>query len=325
MRFKYDDQIASQPDAVAALLGARDLPWLDPARPVIFAGLGTSLHACRIAAGWLWALTGGDLRAQAVDAHELALRLPLAARDQLVVVTHKTTRGFPGRALSKARAAGAATICIAGEGAPEPVCDAVLRTCADETSGTHSVSYATALVRLAQLVGPLCGSRGDRLLSAMLELPNLYRKALSEAAPVEQAMRLRGRRELLVTGDSLDAVLAQEAALKLKEGARVWAEGTSTELALHGPMAALGAGSGAVTISPAAEDGGRTAVLRAWLQELKVAQIRCGPGEELAFPECDPLLRPMVGAVPLQRLAAELARLEGTDPDVAPSAPALAS
>ena len=325
MRFKYDDQIDSQPAAVQSLLGARDLPKLDPSRPVIFAGLGTSLHACRIAAGWLWALSGGDLRAQAVDAHELALRLPLTARDQLVVVTHKTTRGFPGTALAKARAAGAATICVCGEGAPKPEADAILRTCADETSGTHSVSYAAALVRLAQLVGPLCGARGRPLIEGLHDLPNLYRKALIEDPPVEQARRLQGLRALLVAGDGLDAVVAQEAALKLKEGAHAFAEGTSTELALHGPMTALKKGMGAVTIAPPADDGGRTALLRAWLAEKQVAQVRCGPGEELAFPACDPLLRPFIAVVPLQRLAAELARLEGTDPDVAPSAPAIAT
>src|SRR5437868_14369494 len=114
MRFRFDDQIASQPTAVEALLDARDLPRLDAARPVIFAGLGTSLHACCVAALWLWKLSGGALRAQAVDAHELLHRLPLRREDQVVVVTHKSTRGFPGQALDKARSAGAATICIAG-------------------------------------------------------------------------------------------------------------------------------------------------------------------------------------------------------------------
>src|SRR3989442_10293565 len=100
MRFRFDDQVASQPDAVAALLDARDVPRLDPARPLIFAGLGTSLHACFVAAMWLWKLSGGALRGQAVDAHELLARLPLRRDDQVVVVTHKSTRGFPGQALA---------------------------------------------------------------------------------------------------------------------------------------------------------------------------------------------------------------------------------
>lgn len=321
MRFAFDDQIASQPDAVAALLGARDLPRLDPRRPVIFTGIGSSLHACRVAAGWLWELSGGELRAQAVDAHELSLRLPLRREDQLVVVTHKTTRGFPGRALAKARAAGSATLCIAGQGAPEPEADAVLRTCADETSGTHSVSYTTALVRLAQLVGPLCGLRGDRLLEALRDLPALLQEAIALPPPVEAARKLAGRRAVLVAGDGLDAVLAQEGALKLKEGALVWAEGMSIEGAIHGPLAALDGSSGAVTITPAAADAGRAEALREALSSRGVAQVRCGPDDELPFPRCEPLLRPLVGAVPLQRLAAEVARLAGTNPDQAPPAP----
>src|SRR5438034_1307382 len=82
-------------------------------------------------------------------------------------------------------AVGAHTICIAGQGAPEPAADVVLRTCAEETSGTHSVSYATALVRLAQLVAPLCGPAGARLLEALRAAPELLRRALAEPAPVD--------------------------------------------------------------------------------------------------------------------------------------------
>jgi hypothetical protein len=51
-RQSLDDQIASQPAAVGAVLD-RDIPLpLDPRRPILFTGEGTSLHACRIAATW---------------------------------------------------------------------------------------------------------------------------------------------------------------------------------------------------------------------------------------------------------------------------------
>ena len=82
MKFLYDEQVASQPQAVQAVLERAAPPRLDLSRPLLFAGLGTSLHACRVAAAW------AGFPAQALDAHELALRLPVPRDAQVVVVTH---------------------------------------------------------------------------------------------------------------------------------------------------------------------------------------------------------------------------------------------
>jgi len=51
VRFRYDAQIESQADAVAAVL-RRTAPRLDLARPLLFSGQGSSLHAARVAAAW---------------------------------------------------------------------------------------------------------------------------------------------------------------------------------------------------------------------------------------------------------------------------------
>lgn len=305
MRFLYDEQVAAQPDAVAAVL-LRDIPALDPLRPVIFAGLGTSLHACRVAAAWHATSGYGAL---AVDAHELALSLPIRRSDQVVSVSHGGGR-FAAAVLAKARAVGALTIAVVGEGARKPVADHVLRTCPEERAGTHTVSYLTALATLGLLL------RDRHLTAALRSVPALLREALELAAPVDAAQRLVGREPVLVTGFGLDAITASEAALKLKEATYLWAEGTSVELALHGPPAAMRAGMGAISLTPAQDDGGRTEALRAVLGKLAVETVTCGSDdEELRFPGCDPLVRPLIAAVPLQRLAAAIARLTGTSPD----------
>lgn len=297
MPFLYDEQIASQPDAVAAVLRRPAGIALDPRRPVLFAGLGTSLHACRVAAAW-------HPGAVAADAHELALALPIRSDHQVVAVSHGGGR-FAAAVLDKARAAGALTIAIVGDGAPLPAADHVLRTCPEERAGTHTVSYLTALARLGQLTG-----------QALDAVPSLVAEALRLPAPIEAARRLARREPVQISGFALDAVTASEAALKLKEATYVWAEGTSVELALHGPPAAMRAGMGAISISPARDDGGRTAALRGTLLRLSVETLTCGSGaEDLRFPSCDPALRPFVAVIPLQRLAAELARLTGTSPD----------
>src|SRR5215831_5575522 len=316
MRFAYDDQIAAQPAAVAALLGRSDVPALDPTRPVVLTGMGTSLHACRVAAAWIMLLTEGAVRAQAVEAHELALALPLRADDQVVVVSHRGTKMFPGAALARARAAGARTVAVVGQGAPEPVADCVLRTCADERAFTHTVSYLCALATLGQIVARLCGAAGAPLERALFEVPAALRETLSAPAPIAVAGRLARRQPILVTGFGLDAITAAEAALKIKEGTYQWAEGMSVEMALHGPISALGPGLGALSFTPAADDGGRTALLRKALADLGVVSVTVGEGAEgLPFARADPLVRPLVAIVPVQRLVAEIARAVGANPD----------
>jgi glutamine---fructose-6-phosphate transaminase (isomerizing) len=82
MHFALDDQIASQPAAIRTLLEHLQVPPLDRDRPVIFTGIGTSLHACMVAAQWTIELSGGTLHPTVVNAHELALSAPLHAGDE---------------------------------------------------------------------------------------------------------------------------------------------------------------------------------------------------------------------------------------------------
>src|SRR5947209_17426516 len=144
-RFAYDEQIASQPAAVEDVLSRVEVPALDPDRPLIFTGIGTSLHACRVAAEWVADLSGGANRPVAVQAHEFALLGRLNRDDQVVVVSHRGTKRFPNEVLARVREAGATSVLVTGFGAEHPAGDHVLRTCADERAGTHTVSYLTAL------------------------------------------------------------------------------------------------------------------------------------------------------------------------------------
>jgi len=293
MRFLFDEQIESQPDAVRAVLDRPPPPLLDRARPLIFAGLGTSLHACQVAAAW------SGFPAVALDAHELALRLPIPRDAQLVVVTHGGKGPFAAATLAKARAAGARTFAVIGEHAPALEADVVLRTCPEERAETHTVSYVTALAVLGRMLGLDLG-----------DVPRLLRAALAEKPPLDEARLLAGCDPLLVTGFGIDAITAAEAALKLKEATLKWAEGMPVEQALHGPHLAVRKGMGAVLIPTAADDAGRTAALQALCEKRGLIVVR------LASPQCPELLRPIITIVPLQRLTAELARITGGNPDL---------
>lgn len=321
-RFAYDDQIAAIPHAVSESL-AREVPALDPGRPILFSGIGTSLHAARVAATWIIRLSAGRVRPHAVDAHDLGTgAVPIAPGDQVVVISHRGTKLFPNAALARAREAGAATIAIVGQSAPEQVADHTIRTCRNESAGTFSVSYLASLAALARLAAPFETS-GDSFARALPALPEALERTLAMEVPEDAVQALAEAHPVLVVGFGDDFVTAQEAALKLKEGAWIWTEAMSPEFALHGTPAAFHPEMGAVIIEPDMDDRGRSALLRAVLGRLGLRPVlTCGSARDgaeaptLPFaPAPHPLLRPMLAILPIHRLTAELARLRGTDPD----------
>ncbi|GCE16325.1 SIS domain-containing protein [Dictyobacter kobayashii] len=316
MDFALDKQIASQADAIRSLIARIDIPILDSERPFIFSGIGTSLHACRVAAYWLYELSAGKIRASVLNAHELALSAPISSQDQVIVISHRGTKRFPRQALTRARQAGALTIAITCLDAPAQDADYTIHTCSNELAGTHTVSYTTALTALAHLVASVTGEAGHRFLTAIHSVPEAIETTLAEPAPSAIAEKLVDREPILLAGMGLDAITVAEAALKIKEGTYQWAEGIELENALHGPPAAIRAGVGAIVMVPDWEDGGRAQLLIASLKDLGAEVYTCGSGQEdLRFTAVERLIRPLVSIIPLQRLTAEIARIRHTNPD----------
>jgi len=316
-RFHLDEQIAAQPEAVRAVLERTAGVALDPDRPIVLAGEGTSLHACRVAAAWIGRASGGAVRAHAIDSHSLALAAPLRPEYQVVVVSHRGSKQYPGEVLARARGAGAATICVTGEGRPEIDADHVIRTCTDETSATHTVSYLSALAVLGRLAMSVAdGDGATRMGHALEAVPEALDATLALPKPLAAAERLVRCAPVLVAGFDLDMITADEAALKIKEGVWLWAEGMSVEAALHGPVAVYDKDGLAIILSPADDDGGRSDALARVCAAVGMDVLHCGPGEtDLSFVEADPWVRPMTAILPLQRLVAEAARLRGSNPD----------
>jgi len=317
IQFAYDDQVAGQAVAVAEALQTVDVPALDPGRPLLFAGIGTSLHACRVATYWTAELSGGRCRPAAIEAHELAIHGNIRPGDQIVVVTHRGTKRFPNELLGRAKKAGASTVTVTGRGVPDPTGDFVLRTCASESASTHSVSYLTALAVLGKLVARMLGGEATAFAKSLDAIPGPIQETLAMPAPTGVPRRLINREPILVTGYGIDEITAAEAALKIKEGAYLWAEGMSQEVALHGTPAVFEPRMAAILLRPGRDDGGRHGELHALLLELGLEVITCGTGDaDLPFASVDYLLRPFVAIIPLQRLVAELARGRGSNPDV---------
>jgi glucosamine--fructose-6-phosphate aminotransferase (isomerizing) len=265
-------------------------------------------------------LTGGAIRPAAIDAHDLALLETVQPVDQVVVVSHRGTKHRPNEVLAHARAVGARTIVITGQGPATPEADVVLRTCSQEQARTHTVSYLTALTLLARLVAAMIGERGTPLLEALAVTPEALRRTLdlSLAVAAEEALvSSSGSDPAVITGTGLDAVTAQEAALKIKEGTYRWAEGMHTEFALHGTPAVFSASTVGYLIRPAGPDGGRTDELEALLLHLGARVFSSGdrPGDALPFAAVPLLARPLVAVVPFQRLVSVAATRLGASPD----------
>lgn len=312
----YRKQVASQPEAVARVLAETRAPALDPGRPIVFTGIGSSLHACMTAAGWVVAITGGRIRPAVVDAHELVLAGGVHTGEQVVVVSHRGTKRFTNELLAQARDVGAATVMITGNGAADPAGDVVLRTCDDETAGAHTVSYTTALATLGLLVTTLGGPRADELSEALRLVPQAMRDTLDLPESAEVAGRLAGVEPILISGSGVDGPTAEEIALKLKESTFQWAEAIGSELALHGTPAAFRADMAALVIRPAHDDDGRADDLRGFLRGIgaPVFEVAAGGGDVPFAPVPIPV-RPLVSVVALQRLVGAIADRVGGDPD----------
>jgi glucosamine--fructose-6-phosphate aminotransferase (isomerizing) len=116
----------------------------------------------------------------------------------------------------------------------------------------------------------------------------------------------------VLVGSGAAAVSAREGALKLREGARVLAEGYGSEYFLHGWAVPLDRGDALLLIDPAADPDGLVGALgeAARAEGLAVASI-----DEPS--SANPIVAQLPIFVRLQLLALSFSSLRCTDPDTA--------
>jgi fructoselysine-6-P-deglycase FrlB-like protein len=260
--------VFAQPEWLRGVPTSVRLP--DGAR-VVFVGCGTSFHAAQ---------TGGVAR----QALEAVLEPPHA--DLMVCVSHEgetpltleAARAFPG---PKWLVTGTAESPLAELSDEVIVCTPEI-----EKSWCHTASYVCAVAAIGSLRGEdiswLPGAVDGALL---LEVP----------APSQQ--------RILVAGAGRDWPTAQEAVLKLHEGAWVAAEAHHTEQLLHGYLAAVDESVRAYVLEGEGRAGDRAADAVAALREL---------GCETTLV---PTRHPVVDIVRFQLLTLAIAEARGIDPD----------
>ena len=242
-----------------------------PEGRILYTGCGTSFHAAQTA-GW------------ALQALELVLAPQKA--DALVVISHE---GETALALEAARAFDGPVWLVTGK--PEsPLAEladeVVVATPEVEQSWCHTASYTCAVAALAALRGEDVGA-----------LPGLVERALEHREPVSSHERF------LVAGAGRDWPTAQEAALKLREGAWIAAEAHETEQLLHGHLAAVDESVRAFVLEGEGRAATRAAEAAAALREL---------GCETTLV---PTEHPVADVVRFQLLTLDLADARGIDPD----------
>jgi glucosamine--fructose-6-phosphate aminotransferase (isomerizing) len=262
--------IHSQPDwlrGVAERVGDRRFPD----GRVVLTGCGTSFHAAQ---------TGGE----ALQALDAVLRPPEA--DLFVVVSHE---GGTHLAIEATKAFKGPVWLVTGqEESPlaELADEVIVVTPAVEESYCHTASYTCAVAALDVLRG-----EDVRWLRLAVE------QALAD--PFEGGDWER----VVVVGAGRDWPTAQEAALKLREGAYVAAEAHHTEQILHGHLAAIDQTVRVFVL----EGEGRVAE--------RSADVVRALGEIGAETTLVATVHPAVDIVRFQLLTVDLAQRRGVDPD----------
>jgi glucosamine--fructose-6-phosphate aminotransferase (isomerizing) len=192
---------------------------------------------------------------------------------------------------------------------------------------TSQVAALTALaIAAARQRGRIDDAEEARLVAILLEAPRLLSEAigLEELIPVV-AQELSKARDVLYLGRGAMFPLALEGALKLKEISYIHAEGYAAGELKHGPIALVDEATPTIVIAPSDDmfektmsnmseviaRGGRVVLIT----DAKGANHAPENAQVVIAPECDPLIAPLVFAVPIQLLAYQVAVLKGADVD----------
>jgi glucosamine--fructose-6-phosphate aminotransferase (isomerizing) len=193
---------------------------------------------------------------------------------------------------------------------------------------TAQIAALTALaIAAARQRGKIDAAEEARLVQTLMEAPRLIAGALAREDQVKElAPDLAKARDVLYLGRGPLYPLALEGALKLKELSYIHAEGYAAGELKHGPIALVDEHMPVVVTAPSGE------LLEKTLSNLQEVAARGGSpiilitddgggakshaaSKVVLLAPCDPLVAPLVYAIPIQLLAYHTAVLKGTDVD----------
>ena len=343
-------EIMEQPQAVVSALRDRldfghgrvllpDLEMTDTEiaqlRRVVLIGCGTSLHAAQVGRHLVERLAG--IPAEAESASEYRYREPYLDEHTLVVAigqsgeTADTVAAMAQVRRSKARLI---TICNAAGSQAARLADATLLMRSGIEVGVASSKTLTASLTILNLLamrlgtarGFLDAAANRSLIDELARLPGRIADILGNSGKIEALARQFYRhRNFLYLARGINAPIAAEGALKLKEISYIHAEAYPAGEMKHGPIALIDHEMPTLAIAPRdalydkmanniqevkARDGTVLAVLTEGDDQL--APFVDGP---IFIPDAPPNLTPILATIPLQLFAYYIAVRRGCDVD----------
>jgi|GEM_PF-885871 glucosamine--fructose-6-phosphate aminotransferase (isomerizing) len=334
------DYIREQPEAVANTLSAcegpvnelRDRMARRPPKNIIFAGLGSSHTAAKLASPLLRHFLPVPTTITVATEVGLDLGLELGP-DTLVVLTSRSgERGGIVDALTAARNAGATCVAVTAVGSSllATGCDLVIQTAEGPEAAyakTKSVGACTAaLMQIGLALSTDSTGERQRVSAALAEMPALLKLGVTGAERDLEPLAgwLAKHTAALVTGTAGNQGVAEEAALKIQEAARIMTEWDETGSALHGAISILASGWLYVNLMTAADH----TLSRSLLQLVREfgADRLCVAEQDLPAEDCaeavirvprapDPLVAPLLFLAPVHLMTYHCAVEHGLNPD----------
>lgn len=288
---------------------------------VVLTGCGSAFYAASLGAEWLRHAT--DAWVDVVPASEVDNHTRNMGADTLVIaLTQSGETADVVDALHTCRSWGArtATIVNTESSTVAAMVDTVVPILAGvERSVLATKSFMAMVVRLLQLAETLAGGLDAAQRSVASAIPAIQR-VLSDETTSELVAAVREEEHILTLGKGVGRPVAQEAALKIKEGSYVHAEAYLTGELKHGPLALVANGTPVLLFATNAGElqSGRIASK----EVMSRGGYTIGVGE-FTEDECSRVIRisdvgmatPLVHLVFAQRFAYELAVARGVDPD----------
>lgn len=285
---------------------------------IILTGCGSAFYAASVGAGWLRSST--DAWIDIVPASEIATDTRNRGKDTLVIAfTQSGETADVVDAIQIARSWGSSigTVINTETSTVARMADIVLPIHAGvERSVLATKSFMAMAVRLYQVSELLAGKKVADLSSTATNIESI----LANRSIEQIASRIANAQSMVVLGKDTGRTIAQEAALKIKEGSYLHAEAFLTGELKHGPLALIERGtpciifatsdqemdSARLAATEVASRGGFVVGVGPWDESACHAVISIGAGTELSSFE---------HLVTAQKLAYHIALQRGVDPD----------
>jgi glucosamine--fructose-6-phosphate aminotransferase (isomerizing) len=314
-----------------------ELPFaLSELERVTLIACGTAYHACIVAKYWLERMA--RISVEIDIASEFRYRAPaMPTGGAAIFVSQSGETADTLAALRYAKAQGQKIIAVVNqpESSVAREADVVLPTLAGPEIGVASTkAFTTQLavlacftVALARARGVISRAREAELVGVMTEIPSRAGEVLNHDQRIRQiAAEVAEARDVLYLGRGTAFPLALEGALKLKEISYIHAEGYAAGEMKHGPIALIDKNVPVIVLAPNDDlfektlgnveevmaRGGRVVMIS---DTAGVARLADRLAFDIAMPDCDPFVAPLLYAIPVQLLAYHTAVLKGTDVD----------